>query len=142
MKIFFLQKTNRKKVFEITSSTLLITLLSALIISQATRIFFSTSSQVSSPEVISDKERVSLFTSPLKADDNVYVLIDGERHSKITNNKAEFFISSPVTVEIMSENVQSFSVSLVAGDNVEFVGKSQSVVCQKGINLICRCMVN
>ena len=143
MKIFFFGNKNFKLLsFKTLSRSLLIFLFSCLVITQIGTLHFESASQVSSPEISPGHGQVIIFSSPLEKEDIVYVYIDGEKHSKLEDNKAQIIIDKDSTIEIMSETDKKFTVNLSGGDNIEFVGGIENIECKRGINYICRCIVD
>lgn len=143
MKIFFLsKKTFGKLCVGNIGKILLFALIVSLVGSQAVRLKGDKSKTVSSQDVAVESGEVAVYTSPLEADDEVYILIDGKKTTKVKDNKAIVMINSSATIEIMSQTDKDFYVSICLAPNLEATGNTENLKCQKGINYICRCVVS
>lgn len=143
MKIFFLPK-KRTGIFTTGSlgNFLLIALVMSLIGAQSVRFKEETAKSVSSPEVTAIPGEIMLFTSPLEKNDEVWILVDGEKKAKVTDNRASVIIDTVSTIEVMSYSEKEFTLNLVLASNIEAVGNCENIKCKKGINYISRCIVS
>ena len=143
MKIFFIQqKKLRFLSFKTLSRTLLVVLISCLFISGSVTPFLHSSKEASSPRVSPGSGEILVFSSPLGKEDNVWILVNGEKREMLSENKATISVDMDCAIEVMSETNMEFTVTLLAGDSIELVGKTENIQCKKGINYICRCVLN
>ncbi len=142
MKIFFFRKKPLIKFkVNVLGRILVISLTVCLISSQLVNLKTTQTKSVSVQSVADTVGEIAVFTSHLGQDEEVWILVDGEKRERIKDNCARVILNSSSAIEIMSESEKEFTVNLLHADNIVIAGEVQNVKCRKGINYICRCIV-